>query len=73
MNERSTALRGAAPVEVSPFHTDSRYRLVRMDGVGWSPMSAHEFQDSVLAAFPSIDLQDPTQVSWHDRPWQWPR
>ncbi|MFC1432047.1 hypothetical protein ACEZDB_15480 [Streptacidiphilus sp. N1-3] len=73
MSEQSTAPRRAALVEISAFHTDTRYRLVRMGGLGWSPMSAHEFEDSVRAAFPDIDLEDPAQVDWSDRPWQWPR
>ena len=60
-------------VEVSPFHTDSRYRLVRIDGRGWSPMNAQEFEPRVKEAFPHIDLHDAGQVDWRDRPWQWPR
>ena len=70
---RSAQVDASPLVEVSAYATDSRYRLVRLEGVGWAPMSAGEFQDRVSAAFPDLDLADPRHVRWQDRPWQWPR
>jgi hypothetical protein len=60
-------------VEVAEFNADSRYRLVRLMGVGWEPMGEEEFEARVRLVFPDIDLRDSGQVSWADRPWEWPR
>ncbi len=60
-------------VQVGDFAADSRFRLVHLEGVGWAPMSAGEFESRVSAAFPDLDLRDPARVRWQDRPWQWPR
>jgi hypothetical protein len=55
-------------VEVAAFHSDSRFRLVRLMGVGWEPMDGEEFERRVRRVFPDIDLNDPQQVHWADRP-----
>jgi hypothetical protein len=60
-------------VEVAGFHSDSRYRLVRLMGIGWEPMSGAEFENRIRQVFPDIDFNDPTQVKWADRPGEWPR
>jgi hypothetical protein len=60
-------------VEVAEFNSDTRYRLVRLMGVGWEPMGEEEFEARVRLVFPDIDLHDPSQVSWADRPEEWPR
>ena len=60
-------------VEVAAFSADTRYRLVRLMGVGWSPMDEEEFATRVRAVFEDIDLNDPEQVHWADRPGEWPR
>ena len=60
-------------VEVAPFSADTRYRLVRLMGVGWSPMDQDEFAARVRSVFGDIDLNDPDQVHWADRPGEWPR
>ncbi len=59
-------------VVVAPYDSDSRYRRVRIKGGGWAPMEREEFEPRVRQAFPGIDLNDPRQVHWDDRPWEWP-
>jgi len=73
MSDQQTDVRARPLVHVSAFATDSRFRLVHLEGVGWAPMSAHEFESRVSAAFPRLDPRDPVHVRWQDRPWQWPR
>ncbi|QMU76983.1 hypothetical protein GXW83_16005 [Streptacidiphilus sp. PB12-B1b] len=60
-------------VEVAAFSSDTRYRLVRLMGVGWEPIGEGEFESRVRLVFPDIDLHDPEQVFWADRPGEWPR
>ncbi|MDH6108963.1 hypothetical protein P3T36_007535 [Kitasatospora sp. MAP12-15] len=60
-------------VEVAEFRTDSRYRLVHLKGVGWEPLAPEEFEPRLKQLFPGIDLDDPHQVHWADRPGEWPR
>ncbi|MEZ0093189.1 hypothetical protein [Streptacidiphilus sp. EB129] len=60
-------------VEVAAYQTDSRYRLVRLKGIGWEPMGENEFRLRVRQVFPEIDFDDPEQVHWADRPGEWPR
>ncbi|MFJ9518632.1 hypothetical protein ACIRPK_10240 [Kitasatospora sp. NPDC101801] len=59
-------------VEVAEFRTDSRYRLVRFEGVGWEPLAPEEFEPRVHEHFPDLDPHDPAKVHWADRPWEWP-
>ncbi|RNG39126.1 hypothetical protein [Streptomyces botrytidirepellens] len=61
------------PVYVESFDSDSRYRRVRLRGVGCEPLEKEEFVPRVRQVFPGIDLDDPDQVHWADRPGQWPR
>jgi hypothetical protein len=61
------------PVIVAPFDTDSRYRLVHIEGIGWQPLEREEFEPRVHQVFPELDLDDPDQVHWADRPGEWPR
>ncbi|MEU1628774.1 hypothetical protein ABZ746_26385 [Streptomyces sp. NPDC020096] len=60
------------PVEVAPYETDSRYRRVHLKGIGWVPLEREEFEPRVHQAFPWLNLDDPRQVHWDDRPWEWP-
>ncbi|MFI1963300.1 hypothetical protein ACH429_04030 [Streptomyces pathocidini] len=60
------------PVEVAPFDTDGRYRLVHLRGHGWEPLEREEFEPRVQQLFPDLDLDDPDQVHWSDRPGEWP-
>ena len=60
-------------VEVAGFHSDTRFRLVRLMGIGWEPMDGAEFENRVRQVFPDIDFNDPQQVHWADRPGEWPR
>ena len=73
MSDQQTSTAARPLVDVSAYATDSRFRIVHLAGVGWAPMSAREFEDRIVAAFPDLDLQDPQHVRWQDRPWQWPR
>lgn len=60
-------------VEVAPYRADTRFRLVRFKGIGWEPLGPDEFELRVRQVFPEIDLDDPEQVQWADRPGEWPR
>ncbi|MFB4195807.1 hypothetical protein [Streptomyces carpaticus] len=60
------------PVYVGSFGDDHRYRLVWLRGVGWEPLSEEEFEPRIRQLFPDIDLDDPEQVHWADRPQEWP-
>jgi hypothetical protein len=59
-------------VVVAPFETDDRYRLVHLKGLGWEPLEREEFGPRVRQVFPGIDVDDPEQVHWSDRPGEWP-
>jgi hypothetical protein len=61
------------PVVVAPFDTDARYRLVHLRGLGWEPLEREEFDVRVRQVFPDLDLGDPEQVHWADRPGEWPK
>ncbi|TDT98583.1 hypothetical protein EDD99_6812 [Streptomyces sp. 846.5] len=60
-------------IEVAGYHADTRFRLVRFKGIGWEPLAEDEFELRVRQVFPDIDLDDPEQVFWTDRPREWPR
>ncbi|WP_042392993.1 hypothetical protein [Streptacidiphilus carbonis] len=60
-------------IEVAGYHADTRFRLVRFKGIGWEPLAEGEFELRVRQVFPDIDLDDPDQVFWTDRPREWPR
>ncbi|MFE2181294.1 hypothetical protein [Streptomyces sp. NPDC059455] len=60
------------PVFVESIEVDSRYRMVRLRGLGCEPLEREEFEPRVRQVFPDIDLDDPAQVHWEDRPGQWP-
>ncbi|MDH2389289.1 MULTISPECIES: hypothetical protein [Streptomyces] len=59
-------------VDVAPYDADSRYRRVRFRGSGWESLEREEFEPRVRREFPDIDLDDPEQVHWADRPGEWP-
>ncbi|MGO4754709.1 hypothetical protein ACWDSL_44170 [Streptomyces sp. NPDC000941] len=59
-------------VFVDAYDADTRYRRVWLRGPGWEPLEREEFEPRVRRLFPDIDLDDPEQVHWVDRPGQWP-
>ncbi|MER8185203.1 hypothetical protein [Kitasatospora sp. NPDC094015] len=59
-------------VEIAEFRTDSRYRLVHFQGIGWKPLAPEEFEPELKQHFPDLDPHDAQQVRWADRPWEWP-
>ena len=66
----------AAPVHVSQFDPEDRFRQVRVvrhDGADITEPCASESQFEALVEQhrPGTDLHDPTQVYWVDRPGQW--
>ena len=73
MSDDSSPQRPRRLVEVAAFDSDSRYRLVRLKGIGWEPLGEAEFELRVRQVFQDIDLDDPEQVYWADRPGEWPR
>ncbi|MFI9273259.1 hypothetical protein ACIGXM_21425 [Kitasatospora sp. NPDC052896] len=72
MNRNASATPGEPLIEVAEFRTDSRYRLAHFKGHGWEPVDPQEFKAEAMRLFPGIDLEDPRQVHWEDRPWEWP-
>ena len=69
--EGAPAAPGRAMVEVAAFEADRRYRLVRL-GDHTEPLTREEFEPRIRREFPDIDLGDPRQLHWADRPWEWP-
>lgn len=66
----------AAPVHVSPYESEARFRqvrIVRHDGVELSEPCANQQQFEALVEQyrPGTDLHDPKQVYWADRPGEW--
>ncbi|MEY9877319.1 hypothetical protein ABH931_006843 [Streptacidiphilus sp. MAP12-33] len=59
-------------VDIAPYATDTRYRLVRMGDGPMEPLAREEFVPRVHQRFPELDLDDAELVHWSDRPWQWP-
>ncbi len=72
MKQTASTIRREYPVVVAPYDSDSRYRRVWMRGVGWVQLEREEFELRIRRQFPDIDMDDPAQVHWEDRPWQWP-
>ncbi|QKV91094.1 hypothetical protein HUT19_04520 [Streptomyces sp. NA02950] len=72
MTNTTNPVESGYPVFVEPFDEDSRYRLVRLRGLGCEPLEREEFEPRIRRAFPDIDFDDPEQVHWADRPGQWP-
>ena len=59
-------------IDVAPYASDSRYRLVRMGGGKLEPLAREEFVPRVHQLYPQLDLDDAEFVHWADRPWEWP-
>jgi hypothetical protein len=59
-------------IDVAPYTSDSRYRLVRLAG-HTEPLAREEFVPRVHQLYPGLDLDDAEKVHWADRPWEWPR
>ncbi|WP_236654454.1 hypothetical protein [Streptacidiphilus anmyonensis] len=59
-------------VDIAPYASDNRYRLVRMGGGQLEPLAREEFVPRVHQLYPELDLDDAELVHWADRPWEWP-